>query len=120
MYLIGLRPKPGPRYYELSESLHITLSTLAEHEGRPEDELIPDLLAAGLTQHHSESKTWQQWLSLAYLQANAGDTTAALAALDSAWARAESRAGRGQVDSLRSVFGGDGPQEPDSVDLPRR
>ena len=64
LYLIGLHPKPGPRYYELSESLHTTLSTLAEHEGRPEDELIPDLLAAGLTQYHSKSKTWQQWLSL--------------------------------------------------------
>jgi DNA-binding CsgD family transcriptional regulator len=64
LYLIGLRPKPGPRYYELTESLHTTLSTLAEHEGRPEDELIPDLLAAGLTQYHSTNKTWQQWLSL--------------------------------------------------------
>jgi len=64
LYLIGLRPKPGPRYYELTESLHTTLSTLAEHEGRPEDELLPDLLAAGLTQYHSSNKAWQQWLSL--------------------------------------------------------
>jgi len=64
LYLIGLRPKPGPRTYELTESLHTSLSTLAEHEGRPEDELIPDLLAAGLTQYYSSDKAWKQWLSL--------------------------------------------------------
>lgn len=64
LYLIGLRPKPGPRYFELTESLYTTLSTLAEHEGRPEDDLFPDLLVAGLTQYHSNSKTWKQWLSL--------------------------------------------------------
>ena len=64
LYLIGLRPKPGPRYCELTESLHTTLSTLAGHEGRPENELLPDLLAAGLTQYHSTSKAWKQWLSL--------------------------------------------------------
>ena len=62
--LIGLRPKPGPRTFELTESLYTTLSTLAQHEGRPEDELFPDLLAAGLTQYHSTSKAWKQWLSL--------------------------------------------------------
>lgn len=64
LYLIGLRPKPGPRYYQLTESLCVTLSTLAEHEGRPEDELLPDLLAAGLLQYQSTTKAWQQWLSL--------------------------------------------------------
>ncbi len=64
MYLIGLRPKPGPRTFELTESLYTTLSTLAQHEGRPEDELLPELLAAGLTQYHSTSKAWQEWLSL--------------------------------------------------------
>ena len=64
LYLIGLRPNTGPRIYELTESLHTSLSTLAEHEGRPEDELIPDLLAAGLTQYYSSDKAWKQWLSL--------------------------------------------------------
>ena len=64
LYLIGLRPKPGPRYYELSESLHITLSTLAEHEGRPEDELIPDLLAAGLDQYFTRQRILPKWASL--------------------------------------------------------
>ena len=64
LYLIGLRSKSGPRTFELTESLYTTLSTLAQHEGRPEDELLPELLAAGLTQYHSTSKAWQEWLSL--------------------------------------------------------
>jgi len=38
--LIGIRPKPYPRTYELSESLQVTLKTLAEHEGCSEGELI--------------------------------------------------------------------------------
>ena len=62
--LIGRRPKPGPRYYEISESLQITLSTLAQHEGRPEQELLPDLLAAGLDQYRSVDELWPKWESL--------------------------------------------------------
>lgn len=62
--LIGRRPKPGPRYYEISESLQITLSTLARHEGRPEQELLPDLLAAGLDQYRSVEELWPKWESL--------------------------------------------------------
>jgi DNA-binding CsgD family transcriptional regulator len=61
---IGLRPKPGPHYYEISESLQVTLKTLAEHEGRSEQELIPDLLAAGLDQYRSTDKLWPKWESL--------------------------------------------------------
>ena len=53
MYLIGLRPTPGPRTYhfDASESLQVTLSTLSSDEGRPEHDLIPDILVAGLTQY---------------------------------------------------------------------
>jgi DNA-binding CsgD family transcriptional regulator len=64
LYLIGLRPTPGPRTYEFSESLYTTLSTLAQHEGRPEHELIPDILAAGLTQYRSVEELWPLWESL--------------------------------------------------------
>ena len=64
LYLIGLRPTPGPRTYEFSESLYTTLSTLAQHEGRPEHELIPDILAAGLTQYRSSEELWPLWESL--------------------------------------------------------
>ncbi|MDP2976877.1 MAG: hypothetical protein Q8N45_11790, partial [Anaerolineales bacterium] len=38
----------GPRYYELDESLHLTLSTLASREGRTENQLAADLLAASV------------------------------------------------------------------------
>lgn len=64
LYLIGKRPTPGPRTYEITESLQVTLSTLAHHEGRPEHELIPDLLAAGLNQYRSVEKLWPRWESL--------------------------------------------------------
>src|SRR6266536_5384232 len=64
LYLIGKRPTPGPRTYEIDESLQVTLSTLAQHEGRPEHELIPDILAAGLSQYRSVDKLWHKWESL--------------------------------------------------------
>jgi DNA-binding CsgD family transcriptional regulator len=62
--LIGLRPKTGSRTYEISESLLVTLQTIAKHEGRPEDELLPDILEAGLTQYVSKDKLWIRWQSL--------------------------------------------------------
>jgi DNA-binding CsgD family transcriptional regulator len=64
LYLIGKRPKPGPHTYELNESLQVTLATLAKHEGRPEHELIPDILAAGLTQYRSIDELWPKWETL--------------------------------------------------------
>jgi len=64
LYLIGKRPTPGPRTYEISESMQVTLSTLAQHEGRPEHELVPDLLAAGLTQYRTLDELLPKWESL--------------------------------------------------------
>jgi len=64
LYWLDLRPNPGPRYYEVNESLYTTLATLAAHEGRPEDELAADLLAAGLTQYYSTDELWKRWQSL--------------------------------------------------------
>ncbi len=64
LFLIGLRPEPGPRTYQISESMHTTLVTLASHEGRPEYELLPDLLAAGLTQYQNVDELWSKWLTL--------------------------------------------------------
>lgn len=64
MYLIGLRPNPSPRTYEISESMQVTLSTLARHEGRPETELLPYLLAAGLTQYRTIDELLPKWESL--------------------------------------------------------
>ena len=62
--VIGLRPISAPRKYEVSESMQVTLSTLAQHEGRPEDDLIHDLLAAGLTQYYSSDVLLNQWETL--------------------------------------------------------
>ncbi len=62
--LIGLRPISAPRKYQISESMQITLTTLSKHDGRPEDDLIQDLLAAGLTQYYSSDELWKRWETL--------------------------------------------------------
>jgi len=64
LYWMGLRSNPGPRYYEISESFQVTLSTLAKHERRPEHELAQDLFAAGLTQYRSIDEVLPKWESL--------------------------------------------------------
>jgi DNA-binding CsgD family transcriptional regulator len=64
LYRLGLRSKLDSRYYEISESLQVSLRTLANHEGRSEQELFPDLLAAGLDQYQSTNKFWLKWESL--------------------------------------------------------
>ncbi len=61
---IGKHPKSGSRKYEISESLQVTLTTIAKHEGRPENELLPDILEAGLTQYVSKEGLWNKWDSL--------------------------------------------------------
>jgi DNA-binding CsgD family transcriptional regulator len=62
--VIGLRPISAPRKYMVSESMQVTLTTLAQHDGRPEDDLIQDLLAAGLTQYYSSDVLLEQWETL--------------------------------------------------------
>lgn len=64
LYWIGLRPNPGPRTYEIAESLQVSIATLAEHEGRPEHDLLPDIVAAGLTQYSTNDRVWRKWESL--------------------------------------------------------
>ena len=66
LHLIGKRPKPtpSPRTFELSESLQVTLSKLAQHEGRPEQEFTSDLVAAGLKQYILREKLKPKWQSL--------------------------------------------------------
>lgn len=44
--------------------MQTTLTTLASHESRPVDELIPDLLAAGLTQYRTVDELLPKWESL--------------------------------------------------------
>ena len=66
LYLIGLRQTSGPRTYhvDVSDSFQVTLATLASDEGRPEHELIPELLTAGLTQYVSNDRLFKKWESL--------------------------------------------------------
>lgn len=65
-----------------------------------------------------EGDYWQQWVSLAYLEAEAGDTTAARLALDSARVKAITGPAAAQVDTLYarilgdSAFVGGGPSAP--------
>ena len=62
--MIGLRPISAPRKYQVSESMQVTLTTLSQHDGRPEDDLIQDLLAAGLTHYYSSDVLLNQWETL--------------------------------------------------------
>ena len=62
--LVGLRPISAPRKYSLSESMQVTLITISQHDGRPEEELIQDLLAAGLTHYYSFDELVRKWEAL--------------------------------------------------------
>jgi DNA-binding CsgD family transcriptional regulator len=64
LYWIGLRSDPGPRFYEFSESMHTTLSTLAEFEGQPEDEFAQTLLSSGLDQYYAQEEILKRWNTL--------------------------------------------------------
>ena len=37
---------------------------LAQHAGRPEDQLAHELLAAGLTEYYSQDELWKRWETL--------------------------------------------------------
>jgi hypothetical protein len=62
LHLIGKSPKPnsGPRTFELSESLQVTLSKFAQHASRPEQEFTTDMLAAGLRRYVLREKMKQK------------------------------------------------------------
>lgn len=68
LHLIGLRTDPGPRTYtyqvDISESLQVSLSTHAAHEGRSEHELASDIFVAGLTHYFAEDRLLKIWKSL--------------------------------------------------------
>ena len=64
LYWIGLRRDPGPRFYEFSDSMQTTLSTLAEFEGQPEDELAQAFLASGLDQYYAQEELLRRWDTL--------------------------------------------------------
>lgn len=51
----------GLRIYRLDEMLHIELKRLVEQEGRPEDEIVADLIAAGMSHYQLAGELWQHW-----------------------------------------------------------
>lgn len=105
---LGLRePDEAARYAEIAVSLspehmvwHDALVVALEASGRRGEaiEARMDAISRG------GRARWRQWLSLAELQAAAGNRGEAFQALDSADARARTRGERRQVDSLRAVL----------------
>lgn len=81
---------------------HLLAWALAE-QGRWEEAAQARLGAIA----HGEGDYWQQWVSLAHLEAASGDTASARAALDSARVKAVSQGGSMQVDSLYVTLLGD-------------
>ncbi|MDO9128416.1 MAG: LuxR C-terminal-related transcriptional regulator [Anaerolineales bacterium] len=64
LYRLGLRRDPGPRTFELNDSLQTSLATLARYAGRPEDELAQDIFASGLDHYYAQDAFWKVWESL--------------------------------------------------------
>jgi DNA-binding CsgD family transcriptional regulator len=64
LYRLHVRSLPGPRHYELVENLQLTLRSLAEQQGRSEEDLAADLMARGLSQYYSSAQLWQAWETL--------------------------------------------------------
>ena len=59
LYWLGVRDDPSPLFYELDAGLHASVKTLAIHEDRSADDLVADLVAAGLTQYSDQDIFWQ-------------------------------------------------------------
>jgi len=55
---------PEPRVFDLNADLVESVYALARQEGRPAEELVSELLVAGLEQRRRDNALWQLWLSL--------------------------------------------------------
>ncbi len=64
LYWLGFRADPGPRYYELDETLHTALEDLALREQRPANEIAAEIFANGLHQRLSQEDVLARWQSL--------------------------------------------------------
>ncbi len=64
--LIGKRPQPdtSPRTFQVTDDLQLTLTRIAEREGRPEQDITSDLVAAGLVQYYATAELTPKWKSL--------------------------------------------------------
>ena len=50
--------------FGISLGINLKLTSLAQHAGRPEDQLAQELLAAGLTEYYSQDELWKRWETL--------------------------------------------------------
>jgi DNA-binding NarL/FixJ family response regulator len=64
LHRLHVRSLPGFRHYELEENMHLTLRSLAEQQGRSEEDLAADLMERGLSQYYSSDQLWQTWETL--------------------------------------------------------
>ena len=89
-------------YYEGTDpvSSHMLAMSLAA-QGRWEESIEARIM----TIEDAEQRVWQQWYWLGEAYANAGRSTEAAAAFDSAMARNDDPAGQRLIDSMRVVIG---------------
>ena len=59
-----LSQDPESRIFDLNADLIESVYALARQEGRPADQLVGELLAAGLEQRQRDNALWELWLSL--------------------------------------------------------
>jgi len=99
----------GVRWHLLAWSLAAQgqFEEAAQARDRAEEEAMPGF--------------WQQWMYLAYVRREEGDSEGAYAAIDSAWARVSTEIGRAALDSVRVAEFGlptfrEAPPEAESAD----
>lgn len=61
---LGFKLGPGKNHKGLDEKYHSALEEIAFREQRPAREIQADLLAIGLSYHHTHSDLWSRWESL--------------------------------------------------------
>ena len=64
LYRLGFRPDPGPRTYELDESLNTALEDLALREQRPPQDMATELISSGLHRLLTQDDLLGRWQSL--------------------------------------------------------
>ena len=64
LYRLGLRADPRLRRYELDGEMRVSLSSLADRDGRSEGELASELFTTGMATYRATQKAWQDWQSL--------------------------------------------------------
>jgi DNA-binding CsgD family transcriptional regulator len=64
LHRLGLGRKPKPRTFRFEEALQLEVRNLAIREERPEEEIVADLLTAGLQRYDAAGRHIQSWQML--------------------------------------------------------